>query len=81
MYFLGLAHKRKGHGGHFVCPIFNLTRHIAALLFVYDTDIIHINIKAEETVTLAHQYIQDSISNWGHLLIASVGEFKPPKCF
>ena len=38
------AHKRKVHGGHFVCPISNLTVHLAALLFVDDTDMIHINL-------------------------------------
>ena len=75
------AHKSKVNGGHFVCPISNLNRHLAALLFVYDTDQININIKAEETATLANQAIQDSISNWGHILIASGGAFKPPKCF
>ena len=74
-------HKRKGHGGQFVCPIYNLTGHIAALLFLDDTDLIHINSKAEETVTVAHKYMQDRISNWGQILIASGGAFKPPKCF
>ena len=73
------AHKRKGHGGHFLCPICNLTGHLAALLFVDDTDLIHINLKAEETVTVAHQFMQDSISNWGQIIIASRGAFKPPK--
>ena len=43
--------------------------------------LIHINIKAEETVTVAHQAMQDSISNWVQLLIASEGAFKPPQCF
>ena len=75
------AHKRNGNGGHFVCPISNLTGHLAAKLFLYDTDLIHINIKAEENVTLAHQTMQDSISNWGQLLIASGGALKPPNCF
>ena len=75
------AHKRKGNDGHFVCPISNLTGHLAALLYVYDTDLIHINLKDEETVTLAHQAMQYIISNWGQLLIASGGAFKPPKCF
>ena len=46
-----------------VCPISNLTINLAALLFVDDTDLIHINLKAEETVTVAHQFMQDSISN------------------
>ena len=64
-----------------VCPISNLTINLAALLFVDDTDLIHINLKAEETVTVAHPAMQDSISNWGQLLIASVRAFKPPKCF
>ena len=62
-------------------PISNLTGHLAALLFVDDTDMIHINLKAEETATVAHQYMQNIISNWGQLLIASRGAFKPPKCF
>ena len=75
------AHKGKRHGGHFVCPFYTLTGHLAALLFVDNTDLIHINIKAEETVTVAHQAMQDSISNWGQLLIASGGAFRPPNCF
>ena len=64
------ANKRKVHGGHFVCLIFNLTRNLAALLFVDDTDMIYINLKAEETVTVTHKDTQDSISNWGQLIIA-----------
>ena len=64
-----------------MCHISNLTGHIAALLFVDDTDMIHINIKAEETVTVAHQAMQDITSNWGQIIIASGGAFKPPKFF
>ena len=75
------ANKRKGHGGHFLCPVSNLTGHLAALFFVDDTDLIHINLKAEEIRTVAYQAIKNSISNWGHLLITSVGAVKPPKCF
>ena len=41
------AHKSKGHGGHFVCTISNLTRHLAALLFVDYTYMIHINLNYE----------------------------------
>ena len=40
------AHKRTVHGGHFVCHISNLTGHLVALLFVDDTDLVHINLKA-----------------------------------
>ena len=41
------AHKNKGHGGHFVCPISNLTGHLEALFFVYYTYAIQINLRAE----------------------------------
>ena len=75
------AHKREGHGGHFICPITKMTEHLAVILFVDDTDLIHIDMAQEETATQAHQTIQDSIFNWGQLLIASGGAFKPEKCF
>ena len=38
------AHKREGHGGQFICPITKMTGHLAAILFVDDTDLIHINM-------------------------------------
>ena len=62
-------------------PISNLTKHLAALVFVDDTDLINNNIKDKETVTVAHQAMQDSIFNWGQILIASGGAFKPPNRF
>ena len=64
-----------------MCPISNLTGNLAALLFVDDTDLININLKAEETATGTHQSMQDIISKWGQLLIASGGALKPAKCF
>ena len=33
------AHKKKGHGGHFVCPISRRTGHLSAILFVDDNDL------------------------------------------
>ena len=76
-----MAHKEKGHGAHFVCPISDLTGHLAAILFVDDTDIVHMDLRGDESVAEAHASLQDSIYNWGQLLIASGGAFKPPKCF
>ena len=73
------VHKRKLHGGHCMCTIYNLTGDLSALLFVDNTDLIHINIKAEENVTVTHQAMKYSISNWGQLRIASGGALKPPK--
>ena len=62
-----------------MCHISNFIVHLAALLFVDNKDQIHINLKDEETVTVEHQAMQDSISNWGQILIASGGAFKTPK--
>ena len=59
-----------------------MTGHLAAILFVDDTDLItHIDMSWDETVTQAHQAMQNSIDNWGKLLIASGGAFKPEKYF
>ena len=75
------AHEEKGHGAHFVCPMSNLSGHLAAILFVDDTDIVHIDLSDNQTVGGAHESLQDSIHNWGQLLIATGGAFKPVKCF
>ena len=76
-----MAYKEKGHGAHFVCPISDLTGNLAAILFVDDTDIVHMDLRSDESVAEAHASLQDSINNWGQLLIATGGTFKPPKCF
>lgn len=75
------AHKRKGHGGHFICPISHRRGDLAAILYVDDTDLIHINTASLETVYEAHDAMQRSITNWGNLLIATGGSLKPGKCF
>ena len=80
MTILG-AHKREGHGGHFVCPITKMTEYFAAILFVDDTDLIHLDMSRDVMTTQAHRAMQDSIDNWGKLLIAFGGAFKPEKCF
>jgi hypothetical protein len=75
------AHKRKGHGAKFMCPISNLKFHLAGIIFVDDTDLIHINMGQNEDADLALIHLQDSISNWGQLLLATGGALKPSKCF
>ena len=35
------AHKKKGHGAHFLCPITKLKNHIPGVIYVDDTDLIH----------------------------------------
>ena len=75
------AHKKKGHGGHFVCPISRRTGHLAAILFVDDNDLIHIDMGKDQTADEASYDLQTSIASWGNLLIASGGSLKPEKCF
>jgi hypothetical protein len=75
------AHKRKGHGAKFICPITKLKGHIAGVIFVDDTDLIHVNMEVNEDMDETLINLQDSIINWGKLLIATGGALKPCKCF
>jgi hypothetical protein len=75
------AHKRKGQGVHLRCPITNKTIHLTGTLFVDDTDLKHFNLNKRETVTESHAPLQESITKWGRLLIATGGALKPAKCF
>ena len=71
------THKKKGHGGKFVCPISQRTGHLAAILFVDDNDPIHIDMDQYQTAAEAHEDLQASVNSWGKLLIASGGSLKP----
>jgi len=75
------CHKQKGHGATFIAPISAVKQHVAAVLFVDDTDILHLNGIREESVVEAHEALQASVTNWGKLLIATGGTLKPTKCF
>ena len=35
------AHKKKGHCAHFICPITKLKSHIAGVIYINNTDLIH----------------------------------------
>jgi len=74
------AHKRKGHGAHLVASISDKKGHIAGCLFVDDDDKIHLKMNAVETKLQAFEGLQQSIINWGKLLIATGGALKPDKC-
>ena len=75
------AHKKKGHGGHFLCPITKLKSHIAGVIYVDDTDLIHFRMDRYEDTTDSFFGLQEAIVNWGKLLLASGGALKPSKCF
>ena len=74
------AHKRKGHGAHFIAPILDITGHIVEGLFVDDTDLVDVDMQAVKTILEARSQLQELVLNWGHLLIATGGALKPGKC-
>ncbi len=75
------AHGKKGHSAKFYCPITNLKRHLSAILYIDDTDLLHIDLSKDETVNKVHRAIQESVNSWGNLLIATGGVLQPNKCF
>jgi len=75
------AHKKKGHGAYFLCPITKLESHIAGVIFVDDTDLMHFRMDRYEDEAEVVYNLQESITNWGKLLIASGRALKPIKCF
>ena len=75
------AHGKKGHGAKFYCPITKLKEHLLAILYVDDTDILHIDLTKDESVDEAHRAIQESVNSWGNLLITTGGSLQPNKCF
>jgi hypothetical protein len=75
------AHKRKGHGVHLRCPITNKTIHLAGTLFVDNSNIEHLNLSKTDSLGESHTALQDSVLNWGRLLLAANGVLKPAKCF
>jgi hypothetical protein len=75
------AHGKKGHGAKFYCPITNLQHHLSAILYVDDTDLLHIDLSKDKSVDEVHNTIQTSINSWGNLLIATGRVLQPNKCF
>jgi hypothetical protein len=55
------AHRRKGHGAKFVCPITKLLSHLSAILYIDDTNILHINMEKDESMAKVHALIQASV--------------------
>jgi hypothetical protein len=51
------AHGKKGHGAKFLCPITKLTHHLSAILYIDDTDLLHIDLTKDEMVDKVHAAI------------------------
>jgi hypothetical protein len=72
---------KKGHGAKFFCPVTKLQHHLSAILYVDDTDLLHIDLTKDESVKDVHIAIQESVNSWGNLLTATEGVLQPQKCF
>ncbi len=59
----------------------NLKHHLSAILYVDNTDLLHIDPSKDKTVDEVHRAIQESVNSWGNLLIATGGVLQPNKCF
>jgi hypothetical protein len=59
------AHGKKGHGAKFICPVTKLEKHLSAILYIDDTDILHIDLMKNERVEEVHKRIQESVNSWG----------------
>ena len=65
------THKRKGHGATFVCPVSQLQSVLAAVLFMDDCILIHIDMTNDESALQTFERMQASVISWGRLLIAT----------
>jgi hypothetical protein len=75
------AHNQKDHRAILINPISKGGLHVAGTIFVDDIDIEHFDMRQNETAAEAHERFQESITNWGHLLISTGRALKPTKCF
>ncbi len=57
------AHQKKGHRGKFYCPITKLQQLLLAVLYVDDTDLLHIDLTKNKTADEVHTAIQDSVNS------------------
>jgi hypothetical protein len=73
------AHKTQGHGASFVCPTRDLHKDISCILYVDDTDIIHLSEDGSDTALDALNSLQHSVTSWGNLLIVTDSTLKPSK--
>jgi hypothetical protein len=78
--YIGSARK-EGTWGKFYCPITNLQHHLLAILYVNDTNLLHIDLTKDKSIDEVHDAIQISVNSLGNLLIATGGVLQPSKCF
>jgi hypothetical protein len=52
------AHGAKGHGAQFIAPMSQVRRSLSAILYVDDTDLLHLNMEGDESVQEIHMALQ-----------------------
>jgi hypothetical protein len=67
------AHKKKGHRARYLTPFSQRGGHLIGNVFVDDIDLIHLEMRNNQTKEEAHTQFQASIDNWGKLLLATGG--------
>jgi hypothetical protein len=75
------AHSKQGHAATFQCSVSGIAKSLSCILYVDDNDLIHMCENETDTIHHAHEALQQSVTTWGNLLIATGGSLKPPKCF
>lgn len=74
------AHSHSGHTSSFQCSISGLTKNLSCIIYMDNTDLIHLCEQESDTIHHTHTTIQAGVSSWGNLLIATGGTLKPLKC-
>ncbi len=74
------AHCSKGHGAYFLAPVTMVWSQLAAILYVDNTDILHLNMDQEESIFDVHRELQESLLSWVKLLKATGDTIQPEKC-
>jgi hypothetical protein len=58
-------HSKKRHGAKFLCPISKLKEHLSAILYVDDTDLLHIYLTKDKHMDEVHAAIHESVNSQG----------------
>lgn len=76
-----VAYKSKGFGAFFKSGWSGILLGLAALLYVDDTDLLHMSRSTGITDTAFVERAQEATTYWAKLLQATGGSFKPTKCY
>jgi hypothetical protein len=64
------THKKKGHGAHFTLSITKLKSHLAGIIHVNDTDLVHFRMDEDQGKEESFYFLKEAITNWEKLLLA-----------